>query len=50
MCEVTGGTLTPSDETSEIKYFDVRQLPALITDHAQRIKDALEEKPQAVIA
>jgi ADP-ribose pyrophosphatase YjhB (NUDIX family) len=50
LCKVTGGVLTPSDETSEINYFDVRQLPALITDHAQRIKDAVEDKPQAVIA
>jgi ADP-ribose pyrophosphatase YjhB (NUDIX family) len=50
LCRITGGSLTPSEETSEIKYFNVRQLPALITDHAKRIKDALEDKPQAVIA
>jgi ADP-ribose pyrophosphatase YjhB (NUDIX family) len=50
VCKVTGGTLTPSEETSEIRYFNVRELPPLITDHAQRIQDAYEEKSQAVIA
>jgi ADP-ribose pyrophosphatase YjhB (NUDIX family) len=50
LCRVTGGSLTTSEETSEIKYFDVGRLPPLITDHAKRIKDALEDKPQAVIA
>jgi len=49
LCRIIGGTLTSSAETSEIKYFNVDQLPALITDHAERIQDALEDKPQAVI-
>lgn len=50
VCKITGGTLTPSEETSEIRYFNVGELPPLITDHAQRIRDAYDEKPQAVIA
>ncbi len=50
LCRVTGGSLTPSEETSEIKYFNVRQLPPLITDHAKRIKDAFEDKQESVIA
>ncbi|HTC20865.1 MAG TPA: NUDIX domain-containing protein [bacterium] len=50
LCRVTGGALTTSEETSEIQYFNVGRLPPLITDHAKRIKDALEDKPQAVIA
>jgi ADP-ribose pyrophosphatase YjhB (NUDIX family) len=50
LCEVTGGVLTPSEETSEIRNYNVRQLPSLITDHARRIMDAFEDIPQAVIA
>ena len=50
LCKVTGGQIKPSEETSEIRYFDVGQLPPLITDHARRIKDACENKPEAVVA
>ena len=50
LCKVVGGTIAPSEETSEIGYFDVNHLPPLITDHAQRVKDALAGRPQAVIA
>lgn len=50
LCKVTGGSLTPSEETSEIRYFNVRQLPPLITDHARRIQDAYEDKKEGVIA
>jgi ADP-ribose pyrophosphatase YjhB (NUDIX family) len=49
LCRVTGGKITPSGETSEIRYFNVKQLPALITDHAKRIADALLNQPEAVI-
>ncbi len=48
LCKVTGGTIKPSEETSEIKYFDPKRLPALITDHARRIEDALANRPEAV--
>lgn len=41
LCDVVGGTITTSSETSEIRYFDLDQLPALITDHARRIQDAM---------
>jgi ADP-ribose pyrophosphatase YjhB (NUDIX family) len=50
LCKVIGGAVRPSEETSEIKYFNVGQLPALITDHAQRIQDAFDKKQQAIIA
>lgn len=49
LCKIIGGTMTPSEETSEIKYFAVTQLPALITDHVQRIRDAYAGHPGAVI-
>lgn len=50
LCRVTGGQIRPSGETSEIRYFDVAQLPPLITDHARRIGDAREGREEAVIA
>lgn len=50
LCKVTGGSIQPNEETSEIRYFDVKKLPPLITDHARRIQDALENKSEAVIA
>ena len=49
LCKVTGGTMTPSEETSEIAYFDVKRLPDLITDHAQRIQDAASNRLEAVV-
>lgn len=49
LCRVTGGTITPSEETSEIRYFPLEKLPPLITDHALRIQDALRLGPEAVI-
>lgn len=49
LCKVTGGTLTPSEETSELGFFDLAALPPLITDHAERIKDAISGRPEALI-
>jgi len=49
LCRVTGGTIKTSEETSEIKYFNPKHLPALITDHAQRIQDGIADRPEAVI-
>ena len=49
LCRVTGGTITPSGETSEIRYFSIHQLPPLITDHAKRIEDGVRNRPEAVI-
>ncbi len=49
LCDVIGGTITSSPETSEIRYFDLDQLPALITDHARRIQDAIEPSGPVVI-
>jgi ADP-ribose pyrophosphatase YjhB (NUDIX family) len=50
LCEVTGGTITPSEETSEIRYFPLGALPPLITDHAKRLKDAAANAPGAFIS
>jgi ADP-ribose pyrophosphatase YjhB (NUDIX family) len=49
LCKITGGTIRPSEETSEIKYFKLDQLPSLITDHARRIQDAVANQPEAMI-
>jgi ADP-ribose pyrophosphatase YjhB (NUDIX family) len=49
LCGITGGTITSSDETSEIRYFPTRELPPLITDHALRIQDGLRARAEAVI-
>ncbi len=49
LCKVTGGSLKPSEETSDIRYFNLGQLPPLITDHGRRIRDAFENKAEAVI-
>jgi ADP-ribose pyrophosphatase YjhB (NUDIX family) len=49
LCKVIDGKITSSEETSEIRYFDVHQLPRLITDHAQRVRDACLDYPVAVI-
>ena len=47
LCKITGGTIRPSEETSEIKYFKVNQLPSLITDHVRRIQDAVANSSEA---
>lgn len=49
LCEVTGGTITSSEETSEVRYFNVAQLPPLITDHAKRIQDVLQGGTEVVV-
>ena len=49
LCEITGGTITSSDETSEIRYFPIGKLPPLITDHALRIQDGLQARSETVI-
>jgi ADP-ribose pyrophosphatase YjhB (NUDIX family) len=49
LCQVVGGTITPSSETSDIRYFDLNQLPILITDHARRIQDALVDTLKPVV-
>jgi len=49
LCKITGGTIRPSEETSEIRYFDLDNLPDLITDHSLRIRDAASGRPEAFI-
>lgn len=50
LCEVTGGTITPSEETSEIRYFHPDRLPPMITDHAKRVKDAMRGDGEALVS
>ncbi len=50
LCRATGGELRLSEETSELKYFSVAELPSMITDHPRRVLDAVEGLPGAVIA
>jgi ADP-ribose pyrophosphatase YjhB (NUDIX family) len=50
LCEVTGGTITASSETSQIAYFPLDRLPPMITDHARRVKDAATGNGDAVIS
>jgi ADP-ribose pyrophosphatase YjhB (NUDIX family) len=49
LCKLTGGTIRPSEETSEIQYFDVNRLPTMITDHAKRVQDAVSDRLESVI-
>ena len=49
LCRVTGGKITLSEETTEVRYFKLSQLPRLITDHARRISDAVLNRPEAFI-
>ena len=50
LCRATGGTLSTSDETSEVQYFPLDALPPLMTDHERRIRDAVGNDREAVIA
>jgi ADP-ribose pyrophosphatase YjhB (NUDIX family) len=48
LCKIIGGTIKTSEETSEIKYFKLGQLPQMITDHVRRIQDAVANRPEAL--
>ena len=50
LCKITGGTIRPSEETSEIRYFSLDRLPPVITDHARRVKDAADGKSNVFIS
>ena len=50
LCRALSGELRSSSETSELSYFAVDSLPPMITDHPRRVRDAVEGKPEAVIA
>jgi 8-oxo-dGTP pyrophosphatase MutT (NUDIX family) len=41
LCEIVGGTPRITDETLDIGWFDVNDLPPLLPIHPQRIADAL---------
>ncbi|HZS75430.1 MAG TPA: NUDIX domain-containing protein [Ktedonobacteraceae bacterium] len=50
LCHVTGGTLGPSEENRDNRYFHPDELPAnTLPKHRQRIADALLNQPQAII-
>lgn len=50
LCKVIGGTLQPTEETRESRYFAPDEIPAnTLPKHRQRIEDALLNHPGAVI-
>lgn len=51
-CEITGGALTPSEESSEVAFFAPQEINALdMTESIRlRIRDYLRGDPQPVIA
>ncbi len=49
-CHVIGGTLQPTEETRESRYFAPDSLPTnTLPKHRQRIEDALLNSPSAII-
>jgi 8-oxo-dGTP diphosphatase len=49
-CRVVGGTMQPTEETRESRYFDPNALPdKLLPKHRERIQDALRNQQSAVI-
>jgi 8-oxo-dGTP diphosphatase len=49
-CQIVGGTLQPTEETRESRYFAPEALPEnTLPKHRQRIEDALLNKEKAVI-
>jgi len=50
LCQAIGGTLQPTEETRESRYFAPEALPEnTLPKHRQRIEDALLNKQRAVI-
>src|SRR5260370_6358200 len=50
LCQVIGGTLQPTEETRESRYFSLDSLPRnTLPKHRQRIEDALLNQQRAVI-
>lgn len=48
LCKVVGGMLTVADDESlQLKYFAMNDLPDLRPDHRSRIDDALTDNPSA---
>jgi ADP-ribose pyrophosphatase YjhB (NUDIX family) len=49
-CRVTGGTLTPTEESRECRYFAPSAMPEnTLPKHRQRVVDALLNSPHAVL-
>lgn len=51
-CRITGGTLTPSEESSKVAFFAPREIDALPMTESmrRRIRDYLDRSPHPVIA
>jgi 8-oxo-dGTP diphosphatase len=50
LCQAIGGTLQPTEETRENRYFSLDALPGnTLPKHCQRIEDALLNQQRAVI-
>ena len=49
-CQITGGTLQPTVETRESRFFDPHSLPLnLLPKHRERVQDALLNQQNAII-
>ena len=49
-CRVIGGTLQPTEETRESRYFAPGAIPVnTLPKHRQRVEDALLNSPSAII-
>lgn len=50
LCHVTGGTLTPTEESRDCCFFPIDELPEnTLPKHRQRIEDALLNRPSAIL-
>ena len=48
-CEVTGGEARVNDDESlDVRYFPIDQLPEMRADHRRNIEVALRDEPAAV--
>jgi len=49
VCQITGGSLTQTEESDETRYFDIDSLPPnTLKKHALRVIDALRNQPAPV--
>jgi 8-oxo-dGTP pyrophosphatase MutT (NUDIX family) len=49
LCEIVGGTPQVTDETLDLGWFDVKDLPPLLPIHSQRIADAVAEQESVFV-
>lgn len=48
-CRITGGTATPSEESSEVRFFDVAQPPDAPTKIIDRIRDVIASPDRVLL-